>query len=160
MTDAVDVTLMVNGERRPLRVAPFETLLTSLRDRLGLTAAKRGCNQGVCGACSVLIDGRPARACLSVTANCVDQAITTVEGLSTPLELSPLQAAMVRAGAIQCGFCTPGMLISLTSLLQECPHPTRDDIRTAISSNICRCTGYQKIVEAVANLVEASAAPT
>jgi aerobic-type carbon monoxide dehydrogenase small subunit (CoxS/CutS family) len=90
----------------------------------------------------------------------VDQAITTVEGLSTPLELSPLQAAMVRAGAIQCGFCTPGMLISLTSLLQECPRPTRDDIRTAISSNICRCTGYQKIVEAVANLVEASAAPT
>jgi carbon-monoxide dehydrogenase small subunit len=149
MTDAVDVTLMVNGERRPLRVAPFETLLTSLRDRLGLTAAS-----------SVLIDGRPARACLSVTANCVDQAITTVEGLSTPLELSPLQAAMVRAGAIQCGFCTPGMLISLTSLLQECPRPTRDDIRTAISSNICRCTGYQKIVEAVANLVEASAAPT
>jgi aerobic carbon-monoxide dehydrogenase small subunit len=158
MTNAVDVAVMINGERRVLRVAPFETLLTSLRDRLGLTAAKRGCNQGVCGACSVLIDGRPARACLSVTANCVDQEVTTVEGLSAPLELSRLQAALVRAGAIQCGFCTPGMLISLTALLQDCPHPTRDDIRTAISSNICRCTGYQKIVEAVADMGERSAA--
>jgi aerobic-type carbon monoxide dehydrogenase small subunit (CoxS/CutS family) len=158
MTDAVDVTLMINGERHALRVAPFETLLTSLRDRLGLTAAKRGCNQGVCGACSVLIDGQPTRACLSMTANCVDQDITTAEGLSTPLALSPLQAALVRAGAIQCGFCTPGMLISLTALLQESPRPTRDDIRTAISSNICRCTGYQKIVEAVADMVAARAA--
>jgi aerobic-type carbon monoxide dehydrogenase small subunit (CoxS/CutS family) len=158
MTDAVDVTLVINGERRPLRVAPFETLLTTLRDRLGLTAAKRGCNQGVCGACSVLIDGRPARACLSVTANCVDLAITTAEGLSAPLELSPLQAAMVRSGAIQCGFCTPGMLISLTALLQESPRPTREEIRTAISGNICRCTGYQKIVEAVADMVAVSAA--
>jgi len=158
MTDTMDITLMINGERRALRVAPFETLLTSLRDRLGLTAAKRGCNQGVCGACSVLLDGWPARACLSVTANCVDQNITTVEGLSAPLELSPLQAAMVRAGAIQCGFCTPGMLISLTALLQESPRPTRDDIRSAISSNICRCTGYQKIVEAVVDMVAAGAA--
>jgi aerobic carbon-monoxide dehydrogenase small subunit len=158
MTNAVDVTVMINGEPRVLRVAPFETLLTSLRDRLGLTATKRGCDQGVCGACSVLIDGRPARACLSVTANCVDQEVTTVEGLSTPLKLTPLQAALVRAGAIQCGFCTPGMLISLTALLQDCPHPTRDDIRTAISSNICRCTGYQKIVEAVAGMGEGSAA--
>ena len=157
MTDAVDVTLTINGERRALRIAPFETLLTSLRDRLGLTAAKRGCNQGVCGACSVLIDGRPARACLSLTANCVDREITTVEGLSSPLQLSPLQAALVHTGAIQCGFCTPGMLISLTALLQECPRPTSDDIRTAISSNICRCTGYQKIVQAVADMVAASA---
>jgi len=158
MTDAVDVTLTINGERRALRIAPFETLLTSLRDRLGLTAAKRGCNQGVCGACSVLIDGRPARACLSLTANCVDREITTVEGLSAPLQLSPLKAALVHTGAIQCGFCTPGMLISLTALLQECPRPTSDDIRTAISSNICRCTGYQKIVQAVADMVAASAA--
>ena len=131
---------------------PFETLLTSLRDRLGLTAAKRGCNQGVCGACSVLIDGQPARACLSLTANCVDREITTVEGLSAPLELSPLQAAMVQGGAIQCGFCTPGMLITLTALLRECPHPSREEIRIAVSSNICRCTGYQKIVEAVVRL--------
>ncbi len=132
MTDAVDVTLMVNGERRPLRVAPFETLLTSLRDRLGLTAAKRGCNQGVCGACSVLIDGRPARACLSVTANCVDQAITTVEGLSTPLSFHLCKPRWFAAGAIQCGFCTPGMLISLTvaatrmSATDPRRHPYRD----------------------------------
>jgi carbon-monoxide dehydrogenase small subunit len=157
MSDAVNVMLMINGEQQALCVPPFETLLTSLRDRLGLTAAKRGCNQGVCGACSVLVEGRPARACLSLTANCVDQEITTVEGLSAPLELSPLQEAMVRAGAIQCGFCTPGMLISLTALLRECPRPTRDDIRVAISSNICRCTGYQKIVEAVADMIAPSA---
>jgi len=154
MTASVDVKITVNGETHALRIAPFETLLTSLRDRLHLTAAKRGCNQGVCGACSVLIGGEPARACLSLTANCVDREITTVEGLSTPLTLTPLQAAMVRGGTIQCGFCTPGMLISLTALLLECPQPSREEIRMAVSSNICRCTGYQKIIEAVAALVE------
>ena len=153
MTHSMDVALTINGEERMLRIEPFETLLTSLRDRLHLTAAKRGCNQGVCGACSVLIAGEPARACLSLTANCVDRDITTVEGLSTPLALSPLQAAMVRAGAIQCGFCTPGMLITLTALLKERPQPTRQEIRLAVSSNLCRCTGYQKIVEAVVEMV-------
>ena len=158
MTRSMDVALTINGEARMMRIEPFETLLTSLRDRLRLTAAKRGCNQGVCGACSVLIGGEPARACLSLTANCVDREITTVEGLSTPLALSPLQAAMVRTGAIQCGFCTPGMLIALTALLQEHPQPTREEIRTAVSSNICRCTGYQKIVEAVADMVDRGAA--
>jgi aerobic-type carbon monoxide dehydrogenase small subunit (CoxS/CutS family) len=158
MTRSMDVALTINGEERMLRVEPFETLLTSLRDRLHLTAAKRGCNQGVCGACSVLIGGEPARACLSLTANCVDRDITTVEGLSTPLALSPLQAAMVRAGAIQCGFCTPGMLITLTALLKERPQPTRQEIRLAVSSNLCRCTGYQKIVEAVVEMVGGGAA--
>ncbi|MGA9319534.1 MAG: (2Fe-2S)-binding protein [Xanthobacteraceae bacterium] len=158
MTRSMDVALTINGEKRMLRIEPFETLLTSLRDRLHLTAAKRGCNQGVCGACSVLIGGEPARACLSLTANCVDRDITTVEGLSTPLALSPLQAAMVRAGAIQCGFCTPGMLITLTALLKERPQPTRQEIRLAVSSNLCRCTGYQKIVEAVVEMVGGGAA--
>ncbi|MGC1351420.1 MAG: (2Fe-2S)-binding protein [Xanthobacteraceae bacterium] len=158
MTRSMDVALTINGEERMLRIEPFETLLTSLRDRLHLTAAKRGCNQGVCGACSVLIGGEPARACLSLTANCVDRDITTVEGLSTPLALSPLQAAMVRAGAIQCGFCTPGMLVALTALLKECPQPTRQEIRQAVSSNLCRCTGYQKIVEAVVEMVGGGAA--
>ena len=158
MTRSMDVALTINGEERMLRIEPFETLLTSLRDRLHLTAAKRGCNQGVCGACSVLIGGEPARACLSLTANCVDRDITTVEGLSTPLALSPLQAAMVRAGAIQCGFCTPGMLITLTALLKERPQPTRQEIRVAVSSNLCRCTGYQKIVEAVVEMVGGGAA--
>jgi aerobic-type carbon monoxide dehydrogenase small subunit (CoxS/CutS family) len=158
MTRSMDVALTINGEERMLRIEPFETLLTSLRDRLHLTAAKRGCNQGVCGACSVLIGGEPARACLSLTANCVDHDITTVEGLSIPLALSPLQAALVRAGAIQCGFCTPGMLITLTALLKERPQPTRQEIRLAISSNLCRCTGYQKIVEAVVEMVGGGAA--
>ena len=158
MTRSMDVALTINGEERMLRIEPFETLLTSLRDRLHLTAAKRGCNQGVCGACSVLIGGEPARACLSLTANCVDRDITTVEGLSTPLALSPLQAAMVRAGAIQCGFCTPGMLITLTALLKGRPQPTRQEIRLAVSSNLCRCTGYQKIVEAVVEMVGGGAA--
>ncbi len=158
MIGSMDVMLTVNGEQRALRIETFETLLSSLRDRLRLTAAKRGCNQGVCGACSVLIGGQPARACLSLTANCVDHEITTVEGLSTPLALSPLQTAMVRAGAIQCGFCTPGMLITLTALLEERAHPTREEIRVAVSSNICRCTGYQKIIDAVAEMVETSPA--
>ena len=158
MTRSMDVALTINGEERMLRIEPFETLLTSLRDQLHLTAAKRGCNQGVCGACSVLIAGEPARACLSLTANCVDRDITTVEGLSTPLALSPLQAAMVRAGAIQCGFCTPGMLITLTALLKERLQPTRQEIRLAVSSNLCRCTGYQKIVEAVVEMVGGGAA--
>lgn len=158
MTRTVDVTLTINGEQHALRVEPFETLLTTLRDRLRLTAAKRGCNQGVCGACSVLVEGEPARACLSLTANCVDCAITTVEGLSTPLALSPLQAAMVGSGAIQCGFCTPGMLVTLTALLQRCPRPSRDEIRAAVSSNLCRCTGYQKIVDAVVATLERSSA--
>jgi aerobic-type carbon monoxide dehydrogenase small subunit (CoxS/CutS family) len=158
MSRTLDVVLTINGEERTLRVEPFETLLTSLRDRLHLTAAKRGCNQGVCGACSVLIGGQPARACLSLTANCVDQEITTVEGLSAPLALSPLQAAMVSAGAIQCGFCTPGMLVALTALLQERARPTREETRVAVSSNLCRCTGYQKIIEAVAQVVERNAA--
>jgi aerobic-type carbon monoxide dehydrogenase small subunit (CoxS/CutS family) len=158
MTRSMDVALTINGEERMLRIEPFETLLTSLRDRLHMTAAKRGCNQGVCGACSVLIGGEPARACLSLTANCVDRDITTVEGLSTPLALSPLQAAMVRAGAIQCGFCTPGMLIALTALLKERSQPTREEIRLTVSSNLCRCTGYQKIVEAVVEMVGRGAA--
>jgi carbon-monoxide dehydrogenase small subunit len=158
MTRMVDLTLTINGEQHVLRVEPFETLLTTLRDRLRLTAAKRGCNQGVCGACSVLVGGEPARACLSLTANCVDCAITTAEGLSTPLELSPLQASMVRSGAIQCGFCTPGMLVTLTALLQRHPQPSRDEIRVAVSSNLCRCTGYQKIVDAVVATVERSPA--
>ena len=158
MTRSMDVALTINGEERMLRIEPFETLLTSLRDQLHLTAAKRGCNQGVCGACSVLIAGEPARACLSLTANCVDRDITTVEGLSTPLALSLLQAAMVRAGAIQCGFCTPGMLITLTALLKERLQPTRQEIRLAVSSNLCRCTGYQKIVEAVVEMVGGGAA--
>jgi aerobic-type carbon monoxide dehydrogenase small subunit (CoxS/CutS family) len=158
MSPPLDVALNINGEERTLRVDPFETLLTSLRDRLHLTAAKRGCNQGVCGACSILIGGQPARACLSLTANCVDQEITTAEGLSARLVLSPLQAAMVSAGAIQCGFCTPGMLVTLTALLQERPRATREEIRVAVSSNLCRCTGYQKIIEAVAQMVEKSAA--
>jgi len=158
MTQPNSVTLKVNGKALTANAATADTLLTVLRDQLLLTGAKRGCNQGVCGACSVLIGGEPARACLSLTANCVDRDITTVEGLSTPLALSPLQAAMVRAGAIQCGFCTPGMLITLTALLKERPQPTRQEIRLAVSSNLCRCTGYQKIVEAVVEMVGGGAA--
>jgi carbon-monoxide dehydrogenase small subunit len=156
MTESQDVALTVNGNGHALSIPPFETLLTTLRDRLRLTGAKRGCNQGVCGACSVLIGGEPARACLSLTTNCAGREITTAEGLSTPLSLSPLQSAMVRAGAIQCGFCTPGMLITLTALLQDNPRPSREQVRVAVSSNLCRCTGYQKIIEAIMDLVETS----
>jgi len=158
MSDRESLILTVNGAATPAGAALSDTLLTVIRDQLLLTGAKRGCNQGVCGACSILIGGQPARACLSLTANCVDQEITTAEGLSARLVLSPLQAAMVSAGAIQCGFCTPGMLVTLTALLQERPRATREEIRVAVSSNLCRCTGYQKIIEAVAQMVEKSAA--
>jgi carbon-monoxide dehydrogenase small subunit len=149
---AIEVTLTVNGEEQSLRVEPFETLLSTLRERLQLTGAKRGCNQGVCGACSVMVGDRAVRACLSLAADCVDEPITTVEGLSTPWEMSTLQVALVEAGAIQCGFCTPGMVVSMTALLRANPCPSRDEVRAAASSNLCRCTGYQKIVEAVLSL--------
>jgi carbon-monoxide dehydrogenase small subunit len=121
-----------------------------LRDQLQLTAAKRGCNQGVCGACTVLIDGWPQRACLSLAANCEGAAITTLEGLQRDAALTALQAAFAAAGAVQCGFCTPGILISALWLLARQPRPSVDQIRESLSGNLCRCTGYRKIVDAVA----------
>jgi len=146
---AAAVTLTVNGRVRRLLVPVDETLLASLRDRLGLTGAKLGCNQGVCGACTVLVDGRGVRACLALSVNCEGAAVTTVEGLGEGRTLTRLQEAFVAAGAVQCGFCTSGMLLAATALLAERPHASIDEIRAGLAGNICRCTGYRKIVDAV-----------
>ncbi|MDM0001747.1 (2Fe-2S)-binding protein [Variovorax sp. J22P240] len=143
------VTVHVNGEAAQVGAALHDTLLTVLRDRLQLTAAKRGCNQGVCGACTVSVDGVPMRACLSLAHNCQSAQVHTLEGLLDCPHMQALQAAFASTGAFQCGFCTPGMLVSARSLLQRDPDPDERAIRTALSGNLCRCTGYVKIVAAV-----------
>ncbi|MDE0057847.1 MAG: (2Fe-2S)-binding protein [Defluviicoccus sp.] len=149
MGDRVTIALTVNGVAREAPVPTDETLLETLRARLGLTGAKRGCDQGVCGACTVMVDGRAVRACLSLSVNCTGLEIVTAEGLARDGVLDPVQRALVESGAIQCGFCTPGLAIAARALLNENPAPTADEIRVAVSGNICRCSGYVKIVEAI-----------
>lgn len=149
----------VNGRARQVPVEPAETLLDMLRDRLNLRGAKNGCSEGECGACTVLLDGKPVDACIYPAAAAAGRQVTTVEGLAGPGEdLTVLQRAFVATGAVQCGFCTPGFLMTLTALLAENEHPAPAEIRDAISGNICRCTGYQQIIEAVGQVVSASAA--
>ena len=149
MSQATAIVLSVNGVATPASLSGDDTLLSFLRDRLGLTGSKRGCNQGVCGACTVLIDGRPVRSCLSLALDCDDKHIETVEGLSTQALMQKLQRAFITAGAFQCGFCTPGMLVAAYALLQRDHKPPEADIRRTLSGNLCRCTGYKKIVKAV-----------
>jgi aerobic carbon-monoxide dehydrogenase small subunit len=143
------IELTVNGEQREVLAPASATLLEVLRDRLELTGSKRGCNHGVCGACTVLLDGKLARACLTLAADVGERQVTTIEGIE---EFSNIQKALVESGAIQCGFCTPGVVIALTELLARENHPDRDKIRAALSGNLCRCSGYVKIVEAVERL--------
>ena len=149
MGELVSVTLAVNGRAERIEVPLTETLLTTLRERLFLTGAKRGCNQGVCGACTVLADEVPVRACLSLASNCEGIAIRTIEGCDGDPIVGALQEAFVACGGLQCGFCTPGMLIAARALLAADPDPSAAAIRTALSGNLCRCTGYVKILEAV-----------
>ena len=139
----------MNGEVRDVVVEPRVTLLEALRERLGLTGTKRGCDMGQCGACTVLLDGQPIRSCLTLAINAQGQEITTIEGLARNGELHPLQRAFHEHGAIQCGFCTPGMILTARALLDENPTPTATEVRKAISGNLCRCTGYQQIVDAI-----------
>ena len=143
------VQLKVNGRLRQVTVEGSETLLDVLRIQLGFTGAKCGCNQGVCGSCTVLIDGRAARSCLSLAALAAGKDIVTVEGLAPQGELSAVQKAFVEAGAVQCGFCMPGMVVAATALLAEEPRPTEEAIRGGLAGNLCRCSGYVKVVEAV-----------
>ena len=149
MTQPNSVTLNVNGKALTANAAAIDTLLTVLRDQFLLTGAKRGCNQGVCGACTVLADGRPVRSCLSLAFDCDDRRIDTIEGLNDQPVMQALQCAFITGGAFQCGFCTPAMLVASFALLQSNPRPSEAEIRRALSDNYCRCTGYKKIVEAV-----------
>lgn len=143
------VQLTVNGQARDLIVRPERTLLDVLRDDLGLTGAKRGCDLGACGACTVLLDGRPVNACLTLAVEASGREIVTIEGLAAAGQLHPVQEAFVEHGAVQCGFCTPGMVLAATALLDERPEAAEAEILEALSGNICRCTGYVKILDAV-----------
>lgn len=142
-------TLTVNGERFERAVAPHSTLLEVLRDDLALTGTKRGCDTGDCGACTVLCDGEPILSCITLALAVEGRAITTIEGVASGSELHPLQRAFDEEGAVQCGYCTPGMILSSKALLDKNPDPSRREIAEALSGNLCRCTGYERIVEAV-----------
>jgi aerobic-type carbon monoxide dehydrogenase small subunit (CoxS/CutS family) len=150
------ITLTVNGDSYALQVDPHRSLLHTLREEVGLTGTKEGCDDSECGACMVLVDGRPTNACSYLAVQADGTQVTTVEGLADGDRLAPLQEAFLRHGGVQCGFCTPGMLISATALLRHTPRPTPDEIRIALSGNLCRCTGYDGIIKAVAG---AAAAP-
>jgi len=143
------VTLRVNGETYELSIDVRRTLLEVLRDDLNLTGTKEGCGTGDCGACTVLVDGVPITSCLTLAIEAQGREITTIEGLAKDGQPHPIQRAFIEHGAIQCGFCTPGMIISAKALLDKNPRPTEAEVREAISGNYCRCTGYTKIVEAI-----------
>ena len=143
------VALNINGDAYELAVVPTHTLLEVLREDAGFTGTKHGCEQGECGLCTVLIDGRPQFSCLTLAIEAQGADIRTVEGLATSGELHPLQQAWGETGASQCGYCTPGMLMSAQALLERNPSPNRTEIREALAGNLCRCTGYQAIIEAV-----------
>ena len=143
------IEFRVNGKKAQLSVGGNQTLLELLRDKLDLTGTKRGCDSGDCGACTVLVDGQPVNACLVLAAEVAGSDITTIEGLGQDDKLHPLQQAFVDYNAVQCGFCTPGMILMASALLDENPHPTEEDIRQYLQGNLCRCTGYGKIVQAI-----------
>ena len=144
------IALNINGEKRELDVEQYRTLLDVLRNDAGLTGTKKGCDVGDCGACTVLVDGKPVNSCLMLGVEAEGCKVVTIEGLQpAPDRLHPLQEAFVRLGGAQCGFCTPGMIMMAAALLAENPKPTEDEIRFGIAGNICRCTGYTKIVEAI-----------
>jgi aerobic-type carbon monoxide dehydrogenase small subunit (CoxS/CutS family) len=145
----VQVVFTVNGEASDASFAPYKTLLEVLREDLGLTGTKHGCELGECGACAVLVDGEPKLSCLVLAVECAGKAVDTVEGLANGAKLHALQAAFADLGAAQCGYCTPGILMTAKALLEKEPKPTRERIKEAISGNLCRCTGYQQIFEAI-----------
>jgi aerobic carbon-monoxide dehydrogenase small subunit len=149
------IKLIVNGESVEAAVEANQTLLQFLREDLGLTGTKHGCGLGDCGACTVILDGKPVNSCLVLAVQSNGCEVLTIEGLAENGKLHPIQQSFVDKGAIQCGFCTPGMILSAKALLEENPRPTELEIRTAISGNLCRCTGYQKIVEAIQDAAEA-----
>lgn len=146
--DAVDVSLTINGKTVSVHVAPDRSLLDTLRNSLGLTGAKKVCNEGDCGACTVLVDGRPVYSCLSLALACEGKTIETIEGLSSGGDLHPVQQAFIEHDAYQCGFCTPGQVMSIVALLRADPSAREEDVRRAVSGNLCRCGAYANIVAA------------
>lgn len=144
-----EVTFQLNGRQVTAQVEADESLAWVLRERLGMVGTKVGCGTGDCGACTVLLDGQPICSCLLLAAKAQGREVTTIEGVGAPGRLHPVQQAFVEHGALQCGFCGPGMVVSAVALLARTPHPTERDIREAIAGNLCRCTGYAKIVEAI-----------
>lgn len=148
------ITLKINERKYEVAVEPNQTLLDMLRYQLELTGTKKGCDLGDCGACTVIMDGETVNSCLVLAVQADGSIITTIEGVETENGLNPIQQAFVEKGAIQCGFCSPGMIMSAKCLLDNNPSPTEGEIRAGISGNLCRCTGYQKIVEAVQSVVE------
>jgi carbon-monoxide dehydrogenase small subunit len=138
------ISLTINGEERRLEVEPYRSLLDLLRNEAGLTGTKKGCDVGDCGACTVIVDGKPVNSCLMLGVEAQGACVETIEGLK-----HPLQESFIDHGAAQCGFCTPGMIMMAKALLDENPHPTEEEVRFAIAGNICRCTGYTKIIEAI-----------
>ena len=147
--EKIRCALRINNEDYDLFISPHRTLLEVLRDELQLTGAKESCNEGACGTCTVLLDGLPVRSCLLLALEAQGREVTTIEGLAKDGKLHPVQEAFVEHHGIQCGFCSPGMILTAKALLDENPHPTEAEIRRAISGNVCRCTGYAKIVEAI-----------
>jgi aerobic carbon-monoxide dehydrogenase small subunit len=146
----VKVALTLNGEKRELELQPYRSLLDALRNEAGLTGTKKGCDVGDCGACTVIVDGKPLNSCLMLGVEADGCDIVTIEGIqSSPDRLHPLQEKFMQLGGAQCGFCTPGIIVMAKALLDENPNPTEDEIRFGIAGNICRCTGYTKIVEAI-----------
>jgi carbon-monoxide dehydrogenase small subunit len=154
----VDATLTVNGTDYPLEIDAHLTLLKAVRDEVGLTGSKEGCDDSECGACMMLLDGKPVNACSYLAMQAVGKQVTTVEGLAGSDGLGALQAEFLRHGGVQCGFCTPGMLVSATALLRANPDPTEAEVRVALAGNLCRCTGYDGIVRAVRSAAGRAAA--
>ena len=145
----IEIRICVNGEWRELTVNPYERLVDSLRERLGLTGTKVGCGEGECGACTVTIDGKAALSCLTLAVQANGRQIRTIEGLRKGTELHPIQKAFVEEGAAQCGFCTPGMIMAAEAMLKQDPNPSEQDVRKSLANNLCRCTGYEKPVKAI-----------
>ena len=157
MPDSMSIRMVLNGRPRTVEVAAHHTLLAVLRDQLQLTGTKQCCEVGECGACTVIVDGRSVNACLMLAVEADGCDVTTVEGLATNGHLSPLQVAFLDAGAVQCGFCTPGQLMSATALLARCPDPTVEEVQAGLAGNLCRCAAYYQITEAVLATAEGRA---
>ncbi len=149
-----EIELRVNGVLYQVAIEPHRTLLEVLRETLFLTGAKEGCGRGDCGACTVLVDGKPVLSCITLAIEAAGREVTTIEGLSRGGGLHPLQEAFIKHGAVQCGFCTPGMILAAKAFLDKTDHPTEGEIRKAMAGNLCRCTGYVKIIRAIQSVAE------